>query len=68
LSTDEANGVKISDKRLVENSCYLMKGASETGVAEPVKCVTGLTEENRSFVNITCIPSVFGYEGTLPDT
>jgi len=68
LSEDEANGVKVSDNSLVENSCYLMEGASETGKATPVKCATGVTEQGRSFVNITCIPSVFGNGGTAADS
>ena len=45
-----------------------MEGASESGQATPIKCVTGVTEQNRSFVNITCIQSVFGNGGTAPDT
>jgi hypothetical protein len=62
------NGVKISDPYIVENNCYYMKGAKESGEAEPIKCVSGVTEQNRSFVNITCIPDVFGYEGSKANT
>ena len=45
-----------------------MKDAKETGEAVPIKCVSGVTEDNRSFVNITCIPDIFGYQGSEPNT
>ena len=44
-----------------------MKDARADGEAEPIKCVSGVTEDNRSYVNITCIPAVFGYEGSEPN-
>lgn len=60
LSVDEATGVTISNNDTVANNCYIIRN----GEPLSLECVTGETEERRSFVNITCTRAVFGNDGT----
>lgn len=50
LSQDEANGVTVTDPNTVANNCFIVNGGSSTGV----QCVSGINDEGRNFVNVSC--------------